>query len=735
MQGKSMIVSHDAPKGSQISVPRILLILWERKFIVLFCTFVGLAVAVAHYVRTRPRYTAEATLALDVRKLQALPIESVVSPLPQESPVLRTELDIIGSQVMAERVLAQLKKQADTDATKVLTSPESIAFFAPTPNTEIALAEREAMDRNLTRTLMSNVRVVNDGRSYTIYISFTADDPMLAAMVANAYGESYIDYQIDLQTSGTRRVSDWLGERLVSLRSKLEESESLAATFKENAGIVKSDGTTLQSQEIAGLSAELTSLKAKMAASSAQLATAVEAQRNGKELDLAEVLVSPIVQQLRVEEARVVRAIGELDDSGALKSSQLPQLKSQLESLKSQISREVTRIVDSKRAEIQTEERQLASIEESLKTTRDSMAENSQLVVHADQLDREASANRTIYESYLARYKQTIEQEGIESAEARMISEAVPSGRPASPNLVFGVLAGVLFGAMGGVAAAGIFYLIDRRVGSVEMFEAKTGLSVIGKIPALSPKQKSDCVRLLHNPQSPFGHAMSEVQSQLRLFANAETPRVISIASIADGDGKSYIVASLARLAAAAGMRTLVVEANMRDPTLAEQFGIRSRSDLQQIVAKNISFEKLIHHDPGSMVDLIPAERSSTPEAVLASRSFSLILDDAKRSYDIILIDTPSSSYGLDLVRITSLSDLVLFVVRPGKTVFKELQALIKRLKAANRTIGGVIFNFSMESGRPARRSKLGNIGKALSRTKSTTPAPRTVAGGVLSGE
>ena len=727
-----MIVSHEPPKGSQMSVPRILLILWERKFTILSCMLAGLAIAVAKYVHTPPRYTAEAILALDVRKLQALPIESVVSPLPQESPVLRTELDIIGSQTMAERVLALLKKQAsDEDVMKTLTSNESRSFFALNPNVPVSAAASEANDRDLMRKLMSNVRVMNDGRSYTIYIDFTADDPVFAAMVANAYGESYIDYQIDLQTSATRRVSDWLGERLVNLRSKLEESESLAATFKENAGIVKADGTTLQSQQIAGLNTELTSLKAKVAASNAQLATAVEAQQNGTELDLAEVLTSPIVQQLRVEEARVNRAIAEIDDSGATKSAQLPQLKSQLDSLKSQISREVTRIIDSLRAEIQTEERQLASIEESLKTTRDAMAKNSQLVVHADQLDREASANRTIYESYLARYKQTIEQDGIESAEARVISQAVPSKRPASPDPLLWSFAGVLFGAMGGMAAAGVRHLLDRKVGSAEMLEAKTGLTVIGRVPALSLQQKSDDMRLLHNPQSPLGRAMAEIQSQLRLFAGADGPRVISIASIADGDGKSYIVASLARFLAAAGVRTLVIEANMRDPTLVEQFAIRSRSYLEQVVARNMPFAEAIHRDAGSMVDLIPAEESSAPEAVLASRRFSLLVEETRKSYDLILIDTPNASYGLDLMRIASLSDLVLFVVRPGKTAFPELQALIKRFTAANRTIGGVIYNFSVKTKEPAGNFPKGDLRKTLLRMPSRrrrSPEPSSLA-------
>lgn len=684
-----------------MSMSRVLSILRDRKLVVLACIGLSLSVCAVGYFNTKPRYKAEAILALDVRKLQTLPIEAVVSPLPQESPVLRTELDIIGSRTMAERVAGRLEELGlgveSSKAGSIRQSPSASAQAAQAP------AEKGAENEALVNELLSNVHVANDGRSYTIYISFTADDPNFAAVAANAYGEGYIEYQIDLQTSATRRVSDWLGEKLVDLRTKLEESERLATDFRETAGIVNTDGSTLQSQQIAGLNNELTALRAKAAASEARLSTAIDVQRNGTDLELSEVLSSPMIQQLRGEEARIKRAIAEIDESGAMKNVQLPQLKSQLVSLQTQIGIEVSRIIESLRNEIEVNRRQQAGLEQSIKEMRAAMATVSQTLVHADQLDREASANRAIYESYLTRYKQTIEQDGIATAEARMISRATPSSRPTSPNPYLWLLASMAFGLPCGIAAAFLRHVTDRRVRSADSLEARTGLSVIAKVPRIKLRRNADASILVHDHSSSLGQAMAEIQSELRLFADAESPRVgtartIAITPVFGSKGKSHIVANLARLVAATGLKTVVVEANLRNPSLAEQFGVSSATHLKQIVTQDLPFDEAIQRDPKSMVDLILAQASNTPETILANQRFALLMQEMKRRYDLVLIDMPSASNGFDLMRVATFCEDVVLVVRPKFTKVSDLEACIKKLRAANRSIAGIVFDSAYRS-------------------------------------
>ncbi|KAA0700248.1 polysaccharide biosynthesis protein [Neorhizobium sp. P12A] len=676
-----MIVSQSPQAQEQESGPRFLSILWERRYVVFQCLILGLIGAAVSYFATPARYKAEAILALDARKLQVLPTESVISPLPQDSPVLRTELDIIGSRSMAERVLDKLSKQ-DIAAERRANGP------GPQPE-QTTLDPREKKIK--LDKMMDDVRVINDGRSYTIYIDYYATDSVYAAQVANAYGEAYIDYQIDQQTSATRRVSEWLGERLVSLRTKLEESERAANDFRTQAGLVDTGGAPLQSQQISRMNDELTSLQTKMAGSVARLETAEQMQKEGDILGLYEVLSSPSVQALRAEQARVERAIADIDKSGALMNSQLPQLLSQRASLKQQVANEVTQVVNGLRSEIVVNDKQQEALEANLKDIQTAMSKTSQAQVQLSQLDREAAANRVLYESYLSRYKQTIEQDGIATAEARLISRAMPSPHPTSPDAKLWAIAGLVFGILGGIALALLLNFTDKSVRSPNKLEAKLGLAIIGRIPRLSRKEVVLAADI--NRSAPdFRAAIADLQTYLRL--STERARVVVLTSSINGEGKTFIIGNLARSLAATGVKTAVLECNLRNPTLSKEFALQTSRHLAQFVTEEISADELIQHDPGSDVDIVFAEECDVPpEFILGSRRFATLMEEMKRRYDLVLIDGPTAADGFDLLRVASFSDTVAFVINPDIAKITEVEASIKKLRLTNRPISGIVLN------------------------------------------
>jgi uncharacterized protein involved in exopolysaccharide biosynthesis/MinD-like ATPase involved in chromosome partitioning or flagellar assembly len=689
-----MIWLEAMPANDDTSTPRFLAALINRRLILLSCAAAGLCAATIGYLNAPVRYRAEAVLALDVRKLQALPTESVVSPLPQESPVLRTELDIIGSRMMAERVLASLRSSGtDIDSNGIVTRLKDDDLTGTKKTAILSPEQAEARDRVVIDQLISNVRVINDGRSYTIYIVFQGNSAEYAATIANAYGEAYIDYQIDLQTTITRRVSEWLGERLVSLRGKLEKSEQAATSFREKAGIVKSNGTTLLSQQIAGLNTELASLRGKLAGSEARLSTALSAQSSDG-LALAEVLGSAAIQALRAEEARVNRELMEINESGALKNPRLPQLHSQLGSLRTQIADEVDQVVSSLRNEIEVNRRQQEGLEANLRQMQEEMAAASQAVVQADQLDREASADRAIYESYLARYKQTIEQDGLATAEARMISRAMPSRRPNSPDPLTWLLGGFLLGASGGLAAVFLLELRKSLRLSPEAIEQKAGVPIIGRIPELSRGERQRAPALVRDGRSPFARALADLQAYLKLLERPGSVPAIAVASAEDGEGKTFIVANLARSLAAAGVRTIVVDANLRNPGVAREFYIQSAPHLEQVISHEFSLDGAIQRDHASCVDVVCARTSEAPsEFIIGNGKFPKLIAELKRRYDLVLIDMPSAASGFDMMRISALADSTIVVVRDESRHVSKAIALMRRMRAAGQSTSGIILN------------------------------------------
>lgn len=686
-----MIWSENPAPAEEPAIPRLLSMIVERRWLILACVAAGLSVAFLGYLDRPSRYSAEAVLALDARKFQALPTESVISQLPQESPVLRTEVDIISSRSMAERVLARLQEDGVDVAKGFGLAKEKAADEA----TETGRSARVSVERPiLLDNLLSGVRVMNDGRSYTIYIAFEGLEPEFAAAVANAYAEAYIGYQVGLQTTATRRVSDWLGTRLISLRSELERSEQAATSFREKSGVVKSNGTTLLAQQIAGLNTELARLRAQLAGSIARLATAVDVSKGESGLALSEVLNSAAIQQLRTEEARLRRLLAGISESGATKNPQIPELTSQLETLQAQIGVEVGQILGSLRNEIEVTRRQQAGVEASLKQLQAEMASANGAIVQADQLDREASANRAIYESYLTRYKQTIEQDGIAMAEARIISRAVPSWSRSSPKASTWLLAGLIFGLIGGLMGSLLLELRASFLRRPDPHERNIGIPVIGRIPELSVQQRSGVSDLIRHSRSPLARAVADVQGRLRLSARGGDVLVISVTSAADGEGKTFFSSCLARSLAATGLRTVLLDANLASPGVAGEFDVHPLRTVEAIaVEEGVRLDELVHHDAASGVDLVCAGAVDVPaEHIVGHEGFARLLCTLKQTYDVVVVDSTTLSNGSSALLVSSLADMTVVVVPVGADAMSTARAL-RRLKAAGTVVGGLVVN------------------------------------------
>ncbi|GAA4165251.1 GumC family protein [Shinella granuli] len=689
-----MIVSGNPGVSEELAVSRAVSLVLQRKWLILAFLAAGMFGSTVGYLDQPPRYFAEAVLALDVRKFQALPTESVVSPLPQESPALRTEIDIISSRSMGEKVLTQLRA-AGVDVARGLgltgeTGAGSSAATTAEPRFHPAIDDRILVDH-----LLSGVRVANDGRSYTIYISFSGANPEFPAIVANAYAEAYIDYQVDVQTTATRHVSDWLGTRLVSLRSELERSEHAATEFREKSGIVKSGGTTLLSQQIAGLNTELAKLRAQVAGASARLETALDVSKTESGLTLSEVLNSPAIQQLRTEESRLKRSLATISESGAVKNPQIPELKSQLETIQAQIAVEVDQIVESLRNEIEVSKRQQAGLIASLKQMQTEMSIANEAIVQADQLDREASANRAIYESYLARYKQTIEQDGIAMAEARIISKAMPPSSRAGPDAATWLLAGIVFGLAGGLLAAVLLELRSVFLRRSTAYEEHAGVPIVGRIPELSQHQRTGIAKLICQGHAPFAHAVADLQGRLRLSARAGNALTVSVTSAGPREGKTFIASCLARSLAATGLRTVLLDANLLAPAVAREFSIQPGRTLVDLVAARdgISLDDILRHDGGSGIDLVCADLAEGPaEHVLGHESFARLLGTLKQTYDAVVIDSVPVGSGSGALLVSALVDATIFVIPAGSDLLQAMSGL-RKAAAAGIVVDGLVIN------------------------------------------
>lgn len=696
-----MIVS-GMPRDSAFTLAYALSAVGRRKYLLALPTLAGLGFALAGYATTPYSFVSESVVALDVRRV-ALPTDTVVSPLPQDSPVLRTEVDIINSRSMAAKVVARLEREGVVirDDEQPAISPATLRRFVTSLLQASAHEQTSELpqvvsdeDRIKVDRLLSRLRVSNDGRSYTIFLTFSSSDPIFAAKVSNAYALTYLDHQIDIQRNATRRVSDWLGETLVNLRADLETSEQAAENFRQKAGLIETNGAILQAQRVAALNSELANTRAVFSGLEARLATIKSLSSEHKFPSLAEILGSETIQALRIEQARSERRLRELQDSRALKSAEIASLRSELDSIGRQIGDEVARIVASLTNEISIARQKEASLTDALRDAQEELSEANHAEVTLAQLEREAAANRTIYESYLVRYKQTIEQDGIAAPEAQIISFAEPASRPAKPRLAAWVMFGLGLGGSLGIAALALREATDRRPRVVDTLEHATGVPVIGALPQMGRRERKRVDAIMRDSGTRMGRALAGLRRVLRIDPTRKFSSVIVITSSCAGEGKTTLALGMARSAAAAGIRTVVVDADLRRPGVAKALDLRPGAFVDELLTGERSVDELLHEARGAGFSAVVARSGAArPELLLASPRFRTLINELKLRFDLVLIDAPETSAAPDAMEISAFARRVLFVTRFSTRRMDPVIASIRTLVAWGHGPDGIVLN------------------------------------------
>ena len=680
----------------------------QRARLIALTSAAGLAIGLLYYMAQPPRFVAEAVIALDVRRLQAMPIDQVVAPLPQENPVVRTELDMIASRDMAQRVIAMLSEPAANGAGKRF----DLQRLVPQPG--IVQRARAALSAaigsllgrgqpapadtraRIEAALRGNLAVLNDGRSYTIYIAFAADDPEVAARVANAYARAYLDYQDDLQIDATRRVSDWLEARLATLGAKLQQAEQGVERFRAASGLFEVEGVAIAAQRVSALSAELIAARAAYATAEARERTAALLAAKPDGLDgFSDVLGSPIIQQLRVSQSELERKLQVLNDTGASRSSEVPVLVSELDTVRQQIGREVEKILVSLRNEIDTAHRRVASLEAQLQAAEADYGGSDTARVKLEGLVREANADRVVFESLLGRAKQIGDRKELTDPGVRLLSEAAIPAHAAGPRLLSALLLGLMGGTTGGIAMALMLGHFDHRVRSRQDLEAATGLPVLAAIPAQGRRPASLVVQA---PNSPYAESFATLQWTLRLSPTFRRASVLMLTSAQSGDGKTTIALSLARSMAAAGRSVVLVtfEAGQGGAGVGRRPGREPQSfdieaDEQQ---DDWPVGVLAVTDPLSSVRIVaPVQSGPLPAALATAVAFAKLMADLRSRFDIVILDAPTLATASRTLQLGTEVDAILFIARWGRTTQQAVAASVQRLAYCGLPIRAILLN------------------------------------------
>ena len=695
----SRSISQEGPTGNGIR--EFVRVFNRRRIIVLAPTVLMAGIAWTIASVTVPRFAATAALTLDVGKVQIVDRE-VVSRLPLESSTLRSELDVIRSRSLNEEVIVKLGMASDPAVAR-----EAHAWLSPWPYA--ARGMRDAVGRlfpgivgkdpastsdavpmisqsQLTDWLVGNLNVGNDGRSLTIVVSFTSESSERAAQIANAIAQTYLDDQVLAKNRATMKASDWLGEEVTKIRQQLEISEAAVDDFRRKSGLLEVRGATIPAQRLGDLNAQLSSARSERMRAEVKLQAAQESDPE----TLPDIVASPMIQRLRKDLGEINLSIFEIRAHSP--SYKLTDLEARAAMLRTAIKEEMNRIIASLSSEVQLARKKEAELAQSFQEMETQLGDAAHSGVRLIQLQREADANRSIYETFLARYKQAAEQESLSAPDARLISRAEPPEAPIYPN----VLRFLLLGTLGGLAIGGALAFLregfDQRIRQASEVESVTGIPVFGLLPKVSRWRRLQPQDYpVEDPQSRFGTALTRIHTALRAPQSSDRKQIILVTSAQPGDGKTSFCTGLARSLAKSRLRVLVVDADPYRSQIATAFGASSCPAFSPIVEQRVRLGDLVQEDAKSAAHFIAAPSPDDLQLLLDSGGFTTLLEEARQAYDFVIIDTPPVMTRADAALIGRFVDTRLLLVRWGRTSWDEITAAVGFLRLCRVELDGIV--------------------------------------------
>jgi Mrp family chromosome partitioning ATPase len=413
------------------------------------------------------------------------------------------------------------------------------------------------------------------------------------------------------------------------------------------------------------------------------------ARESGPET-LPDVVASSTLQGLRKELAQINGAIRESRDYSMFYKQRI--LDERAAALRQQMSQEMNRILAGLAGEVQIARKREAELTQAFREMESQLGGTVHSGVRLIQLQREADANRSIYETFLGRHKQALEQESLAVPDARLISRAEPPLVPAYPSK----LRFLLLGTFGGLAVGGALAFVresaDRRIRQASEVETVTGIPVFGFLPKVSRwrgLQPQDYPVM--DPHSRFGTALVRIHTALRAPQSSDRKQVILVTSARPGDGKTSFCTGLARSLARTRMRVLVIDADPYRAQIATAFGAAAVPAWDPLVEPRVRLSDIVQADAKSTAHFIPAPKGDDLQLLLHSGGFAALLEEARQAYDVVIIDTPPVMTSADAALIGRFADTRLLLVRWGRTSWDEMTAAAGFLRLCRVGLDGIV--------------------------------------------
>ena len=568
--------------------------------------------------------------------------------------------------------------------------------------------EQEA---DLLKIWSEGLSVAKVPRTRMIEIRFTSRDPRLAAQIANALTSGYVERNFKTKYESTMQATDWLSKQLSDLQLKVEVSEQALVNYQKANGIVGVDEKqNITTEKLADLNKDLTSAESDRMQKQAVYELAQQEPTN-----LSSLANNGLFQKLRETEADLERQYAQLSTQFGPSYPKVLEVSNQLRQAHEAVKAEVDRAVGRAKTEYRSafdRERMLRSALGQQKIAATQLNEQS---IEYLRLKREAESNRALYDSLNQKLKEASVTSSLKLSNVSIVDTARVPSTPSSPNVRSNISLALLFGLLGGVGLALLLETLDNTVRTPEQAEDISSLPSLGTVPLTldeaAAKSKSSSTSIMvgapanprktmglisfERPKSKVAESYRALRTSILLSSIGRPPQLLMLTSALPQEGKTTTSINTAIVLAQKGGKVLLIDADMRRPSIHQVFGIRPGNGLSTLLSGTSDFEDcvVIAEDIPNL-DVLPAgPQPPNPAELLGSNLLRDYLTRWRKQYDFIVVDTPPVLSVTDAVLLSAQMDSVVLVLRSGKTTKEALRRARQLFDKVNVRVLGVVVN------------------------------------------
>jgi len=699
----------------------------RRLSTILIVFFVIFVVGTIATLKQKPTFRAQVVLEIQRENPDIPTIQELYRLENVSDDYLKTQYSILASKSLARRVIDQLRLNAVSEfnapkwwswkgKSKI---PASKVFAIGTPPTD---SDRELYQRVLER-FQDHLTIDPLARSRLVSVNFDARDPDLAARVANTVASDYIEQSLEARWGAAQTAAEWLSQQLTGVKGKLEKSEDDLQDYAHKNGLtfLQNDKGVIQNvanDRLQELQEELTKAQAERY-SKESLYRLVQTGDYGA---LPGVFENRMLQDLTVRLAELKQEHAQLSTTFSPVYPRVKEVQNQIDEIEGSLQQERTRAADQISNEYLASTRREQLVRQALVEQQKQVDRLAERSVQYNILKREVDTNKQLYEGLLQQWKEAGLSASLRAANIRVVDSADPPVKPVKPKLSLNLAVAAFLGLALGVCAALFQERLDDTVKGADDIERLFGFSALALIPSV-PSSNSHQARLVRSKDteaedgegkgagqksfaawyridrdgvehSSMVEAFRSLRTSVLLSASDCPPHSLLVTSTQPGEGKTTIASNLAIALAQVGKRVLLVDADLRSPSLHRLFGRRDDPGLVGYLVNREDWHSMVRPSETVGLDLLTCGPvPPNPSELLSSPRMAALVESARERYEHVILDSAPMLALADTRILAPLVSGVLLVVKSGTIPREQVLHTEKGIRSVGANLIGVVLN------------------------------------------